>query len=108
MALSLRVLASICDLVKTQFNKRKNMENTKQTREEILAASLDARIQEVMHYQINIDNYAIALEQIGNLPPDERAELSAFSEQLRTLLTSEKLEQKKAKIMLSVIQQQLG
>jgi hypothetical protein len=84
------------------------MENTKQTREEILAASLDARIQEVMHYQINIDNYAIALEQIGNLPPDERAELSAFSEQLRTLLTSEKLEQKKAKIMLSVIQQQLG
>lgn len=81
---------------------------TPQTREEILAASLDARIQEVMHYQINIDNYAIALEEIGNLPPDERAELSAFSEQLRTLLTSEKLEQKKAKIMLAVIQKQLG
>ena len=83
-------------------------ETTPQTREEILAASLDARIQEVMHYQINIDNYAIALEEIGNLPPDERAELSAFTEQLRTLLTSEKLEQKKAKIMLAVIQKQLG
>ena len=79
-----------------------------QTREEILAASLDARIQEVMHYQINIDNYAIALEEIGNLPPDERAELSAFTNQLRELLTSEKLEQKKAKIMLAVIQKQLG
>lgn len=82
-------------------------QTTPQTREEILKTSLDARIQEVMHYQINIDNYAIALEKIGSLPPDERAELSAFTEQLRTLLTSEKLEQKKAQIMLAVIQQQV-
>jgi hypothetical protein len=90
--------------------KRKIMEKetTPQTREEILAASLDARIQEVMHYQINIDNYAIALEEIGNLPPDERAELSAFTSQLRDLLTSEKLEQKKAQIMLNVIKRQVG
>lgn len=78
-----------------------------QTRNEILVATLKAREQEVMHYQINIDNYAIALELIGAMPPDERAELSAFSDQLRNLLTSEKLEQKKAKIMLSVIQQQV-
>jgi phytoene/squalene synthetase len=83
------------------------MENKSQTREEILAASLDARIQEVMHYQINIDNYALALEEIGSLPADERAELSAFTEQLRTLLASEKLEQKKAKIMLNVIKRQV-
>lgn len=83
-------------------------ETTSQTREEILAASLDARIQEVMHYQINIDNYALALEEIGNLSPDERAELSGFTEQLRTLLTSEKLEQKKAVIMLNVIKRQVG
>jgi len=81
---------------------------TPQTREELLASSLDARIQEVMNYQINIDNYVIALEEIGNLPQDERAELSAFSEQLRTLLTSEKLEQKKAQIMLNVIKRQVG
>ena len=78
------------------------------TREEILAMSLEAREAEVMNYQINIDNYAIALEEIGNLPPDERTELSAFADQLRTLLTSEKLEQKKAKIMLSVIKKQVG
>lgn len=78
-----------------------------QTREEILTASLEARIQEVMHYQINIDNYVIALEEIGKLPPDERAELSAFTEQLRTLLTSEKLEQKKAQIMLNVLKRQV-
>ena len=82
------------------------MEN--QTREEILKTSLDARIQEVMHYQINIDNYTLALEQISKLPPDERLELSAFTEQLNTLFASEKLEQKKAKIMLAVIKQQVG
>ena len=83
-------------------------ETTPQTREEILAASLNARIQEVMHYQINIDNYTIALEEIGKLPPDERAELSVFIEQLQSLLTSEKLEQKKAQIMLNVIKRQVG
>ena len=81
---------------------------TPQTREEILAASLDARVQEVMHYQINIDNYTIALEIISSLPPDERAELLTFAEQLRGLLSSETIEQKKAKIMLEVIRQQVG
>lgn len=80
---------------------------TPQTREEILAASLDARIQEVMHYQINIDNYVIAIEQINNLPADERVDLESFAKQLRELLATEKLEQKKAKIMLAVIKQQL-
>jgi hypothetical protein len=80
---------------------------TPKTREEILAMSLEGREQEVMTYQINIDNYALALEEIGNLPPDERNELSDFTEQLRTLLTSEKLEQKKAKIMLAVIKKQM-
>jgi hypothetical protein len=79
----------------------------KQTREEILAAALEGREQEVMTYQINIDNYSIALEHISELAADERAELSGFTEQLRTLLASEKLEQKKAKIMLGVLKQQL-
>ena len=80
---------------------------TPKTREEILAMSLEGRVQEVMNYQINIDNYALALEEIANLPPDERNELSKFAEQLRTLLTSERLEQKKAKIMLAVIKKQV-
>lgn len=81
---------------------------TPKTREEILAMSLEAREQEVMHYQINIDNYTLALEEIGKLPPDERAELATFTSQLRDLFTSEKMEQKKAKIMLAVIKQQVG
>ena len=86
------------------------MDNTAapQTREEILKSSLDARIQEVMHYQINIDNYRIALEEISKMSDDDRAMLSGFSDQLRTLMASEKLEQKKAQIMLTVLQKQVG
>ena len=80
---------------------------TPQTREEILTSALEAREQEVMHYQINVDNYTIALEKISELGADERAELSGFADQLRTLLATEKIEQKKAKIMLSVMKQQL-
>jgi hypothetical protein len=79
----------------------------KQTREEILAAALEGREQEVMTYQINIDNYTIALEHINELSANDRAELSGFTEQLRSLLASEKLEQRKAKIMLGVLKQQL-
>ena len=83
------------------------MENP-QTREEILASALEAREQEVMHYQINIDNYTLALDEMSKLSVEERAELSGFADQLRTLLASEKLEQKKAKIMLAVVQKQLN
>ena len=79
-----------------------------QTRKEILKLSLDARIQEVMHYQINIDNYRIALEEISKMSDDERVMLADFSDQLRTLMASEKLEQKKAQVMLTVLQKQVG
>lgn len=74
---------------------------------EILNQALAAREQEVMHYQINIDNYTLALKEIAAMPADEQQELSAFKDQLATLLASEILEQKKAKIMLAVIKQQL-
>lgn len=76
------------------------------TREQILADALTAREQEVMHYQINIDNYTLALAEISKLPVDEQSELQSFADQLRSLLASEKLEQKKSKIMLSILQQQ--
>jgi hypothetical protein len=77
------------------------------TREEIISGALEARVQEVMHYQINIDNYTLALQEINLLPINEQVELSAFVEQLTSLLASEKVEQKKAKIMLSVMQKQV-
>lgn len=86
------------------------MENKQEikTREEILAMALEARQQEVMHYQINIDNYTLALNEIHAMPSHEQAELSSFADQLRGLLASERLEQKKAKVMLAVIQKQVG
>lgn len=83
-------------------------EKPEMTREEILLTTLKGREQEIMHYQLNIDNYTLALEEIGKLPPGERAELDGFSEQLHSLLTSERLEQKKSKIMLAVIKRQIS
>lgn len=87
----------------TEINKEEP-----KTREEILRINYEARVQEVMHYQINIDNYTLALENIAIMSADDRAELSGFADQLRGLLASERLEQKKAKVMLAVLQQQLG
>jgi len=81
---------------------------TPKTREEILTMSLEARVQEVMHYQINIDNYSIALQKISEMEPSEQVEMTEFAKQLRDLLASEKLEQKKAKLMLAVLEQQVG
>jgi hypothetical protein len=82
--------------------------DTPQTREQIITAALEGREQEVMHYQINIDNYSLALQQIDLLPPDEQVEMREFSKQLMELLTSEKLEQKKSKIMLAVMKAQVS
>jgi acylphosphatase len=74
-------------------------------KQEILTNSLEAREQEIMGYQINIDNYTLAIEHI-KAGGDE--DLADFCEKLEMLLESEKLEQKKAKVMYLVIQQQLN
>lgn len=76
-------------------------------RRDILTAALTGREQEIMHYQINIDNYTLALEELSALPDNEAAELAGFAAQLTGLLASEILEQKKSKIMLKVMQRQL-
>ena len=69
---------------------------------EILSEALKAREEEVLHYQINIDNYRLAIEKSNG---DD--ELSEFVDRLRDLLASSLLEQKKAKIMLEVIRDQI-
>jgi len=69
---------------------------------EILSEALKAREEEVLHYQINIDNYRLAIEKSKD---DE--ELVEFVDRLRDLLASSLLEQKKAKIMLEVIKDQI-
>jgi hypothetical protein len=72
---------------------------------EVLKDALVAREQEIMGYQINIDNYALAIEHIKASGDEDLAE---FCQKLELLLTSEKLEQKKAEVMRFVVQQQLG
>ena len=72
------------------------------TKEETLKAALQAREEEVLHYQVNIENYVRAIERSKSDP-----ELSEFTKLLGELLASSRLEQKKATIMLDVIREQL-
>lgn len=69
---------------------------------EILTAALDARIKEVTEYQVNINNFRLAIERIGDDP-----DLQEFKTGLQNLLESSLLEQRKAQIMLGVIKSQL-
>lgn len=71
---------------------------------EILKKSLNARIDEVMGYQINIDNYTLAITEIDKSGDED---LMPFRELLEGLLKSEIIEQKKAKIMLEVLRKQV-
>ncbi len=71
-------------------------------KKEILTTSLEGRKKEVTEYQVNIDNFRLAIAKIG-----DNQELAEFKTQLEGLLKSSLLEQSKAKIMLEVIQDQL-
>jgi len=75
--------------------------NTKY-KNEILTAALDARIKEVTEYQVNISNFTLAIEKIGDDP-----ELQDFKSHLQELLSSSVFEQRKAQVMLEVIQSQM-
>lgn len=71
-------------------------------KKEILLTALEGRQKEVIEYQINIDNFRLAIEKIG-----DDVELAGFKSQLEDLLKSSRFEQRKARIMLEVIQSQL-
>lgn len=68
----------------------------------VLSEALKARHEEVLHYQINIDNYERAIVKAAIDP-----ELNEFVASLQNLLTTSKFEQKKASIMRDVIEDQL-
>lgn len=70
---------------------------------EILKASQLQRMDEVMHHQINIDNYRLAIPKAA-----VDKELKDFVAQLRQLLESSLLEQKKSQIILDVINEQIN
>lgn len=78
------------------------------TKLEVLQQALTVRQEEVEAYQINIDNYTMAIDVIDAMLPAERAANEAFRKQLVDLLGSERREQGKAKIMLTVLEQQVA
>lgn len=73
-----------------------------QYKKELLKNAVITRIKEVTEYQVNIDNFRLALEKIENDPY-----LIEFKTQLENLLKANLYEQRKAQVMLEVIQSQL-
>lgn len=71
-------------------------------KKEILTQALVGRIDEVVQYQVNIDNFKRAIERAKDDP-----DLVDFVSNLGEMLASSILEQKKSQIMLEVIQEQV-
>jgi len=74
---------------------------------QILTESIAGRKQEIMHYQINIDNYVFAIEDIEQ-NPNADDDMLAFKATLQDLLASSKREQTKSKIILKALEAQLA
>jgi len=78
----------------------------KNRKTDILKKSADARAKNVEDYQINIDNFRLAISEIEHNHPND-PEMTEYAEQLRSLLNSSLQEQKKEMVMLKVIRRQL-
>ena len=72
----------------------------------ILRDAAQGRRSEVMHYQINIDNFTLAIKKI-EAEYQSIPEMLEFADRLRELLKSSMIEQLKESILLEVIEQQL-
>lgn len=77
-----------------------------QERLTVLTSAAEHRQREVLHHQINIDNYNKAIAVIDADYADDDA-MQKFKAQLESLLASSLVEQTKETIMLRVIKQQL-
>ena len=83
------------------------MTNLDEERTKILTDAYDHRRREVMHHQINIDNYSLALAEIAEKHPDCEI-MAEFANRLRELLGSSIIEQAKEVVMRDVIAKQLA
>lgn len=76
------------------------------TRTEILSSALEGRDAELLGYQINIDNYTLAIAEIEqNYPNNE--DLAAFKAELEQRLAEEQRQQLRCKVIRDVIAAQL-
>lgn len=71
-----------------------------------LLSALEAREEEIFHYQIDIDNFERAINKINSEFPDDKS-LVDFKDHLLNLLQTNKREQRKAIIIRDVITEQL-
>ena len=74
---------------------------------EILKPALEGRHSEVLHYQVNIDNYTRAIAKIDAEHAGNPA-MVEFRDRMQDLLESSKTEQLKAIIIRDVIAEQIA
>jgi anti-sigma factor RsiW len=84
-----------------------NMLDLETERLDMLTAAHEHRQREVMHHQINIDNYRLAIEEIAEKHPEDVG-MAEFANRLQELLASSIIEQAKEVIMRDVIAKQLA
>lgn len=82
------------------------MVNLEEERIKILTEAHEHRQREVLHHQINIDNYQLALAEIEARHPNDEV-MAEFANRLRDLLASSVVEQAKEIILRDVIAKQL-
>lgn len=82
------------------------MTNLDEERTKIITDAYEQRKREVMHHQINIDNYQLALQEIAKHHADCEV-MAEFANRLRELLGSSLIEQAKETIMRDVMAKQL-
>jgi hypothetical protein len=73
---------------------------------EILSSALEGRDAELLGYQVNIDNYTLAIAKIEADYP-ENEDLAAFRDDLQARLIEEKRQQLRCRIIRDVIADQL-
>jgi hypothetical protein len=76
-------------------------------KQSILTAALEGRDQELLTYQINIDNYTLAIAKIQAEHPDN-TDLAAFQAELQDRLAEELRQQLRCRIIRDVIADQLA
>lgn len=76
------------------------------TRTDILTQALEGRDAELLGYQINIDNYRLAIAKIKAEYPDDQ-DLAVFRRELEERLAEECRQQRRAMVIRDVIADQL-
>jgi len=77
---------------------------------EVLKTALTGREEEIAGYQLNIDNYVLAIKQIqeqNTTDSDVDVALRQFAEQLQKLLSEHIIEKAKTKVLYDVIKAQV-